>query len=209
MVAKVRLSYSSISTYKQCPYRWKKKYIDGIKEPMSEAQAEGHRFEEELLKGIDDKRMFNGISFESCHTQLPLTCTINYDDGITIDLIGIVDLVIVNKELATVIDIKRPKDYGTWNEKKALADAQVPFYCELVKNFLKKETRGFYYCCNKKDNRIRFLPAGKDCGTIIADAYQCNLGITQEIFHPKQNFMCTICPYFGKCTEGATNERTD
>lgn len=50
-----RWSYSSLSTYKQCPQKWKFSYIDGIEWPSSAAMARGtrmHLMAEEFLKGI-------------------------------------------------------------------------------------------------------------------------------------------------------------
>ena len=49
-----RWSYSSLSTYKQCPAKWKFSYIDGIEWPASAAMLRGtrmHSMAEDFLNG--------------------------------------------------------------------------------------------------------------------------------------------------------------
>lgn len=53
-----RWSYSSLSTYKQCPQKWKFSYIDKIDWPSSPAMARGsrmHLMAEEFVKGVVDR----------------------------------------------------------------------------------------------------------------------------------------------------------
>lgn len=53
-----RWSYSSLSTYKQCPAKWKFSYIDNIPWPPSAAMARGsrmHLMAEEFVKGVVDR----------------------------------------------------------------------------------------------------------------------------------------------------------
>jgi hypothetical protein len=53
-----RWSYSSLSTYKQCPAKWKFSYIDGISWPESAAMTRGsrmHLMAEEFVNGKVDR----------------------------------------------------------------------------------------------------------------------------------------------------------
>lgn len=53
-----RWSYSSLSTYKQCPLKWKLSYIDGIPWKPSAAMTRGsrmHLMAEEFVKGVVDR----------------------------------------------------------------------------------------------------------------------------------------------------------
>ena len=221
----IMLSKSSIKTYTQCPYKWKLKYIDKLKEPEGEALIRGSAAHK-LIEVFYKTNVFfeNGeFAFTDCDRELyefrelerrrMLALLNNKKDpqkyffplfqekkilNNILSLNGIVDAVYLNDadDEYIVIDYKTGKFDGTINKYRR----ELAFYKILLDNSKILDKPVKYWGIIFVDHGVAIIEEAKAisikaCWKAIE---RTRVGIVMKDFKKCPSPLCNWCGYCGK-----------
>lgn len=213
MVKKL-FSKSSIILYQQCPYKWKKCYIDDIKSISSYAQQRGinihKKIEEFYKKPVSTPLLKNFINFELRRVRemkkvgkfdkkyfYPIFQELKLENE-ELGLKGIIDAVYIN-----------PKDEGIiiidWKSGQYKGDIdgyrfELAVYAELLKHSGKVDDVKYWGIYWTDQDKLFFEEIDKN---YINQMYETIEQIKKEIelekFEPKPNIWCKYCQFKKEC----------
>lgn len=201
-----RWSYSSVSTYKQCPQKWKFSYIDGIEWPSSPAMTRGtrmHQMAEDFVTGKIERvpHEINKIGqlllvLQSQKAQAEAVWMLDYDWKPTQDsgkawVKAIVDVHYVLNNVLFVKDYKSGQMYDDHrNQLELYGLIGLCFYPEVKR----VESSAVYMDTGYEGMEGSLIPAmkpklierwQKDAETMMSD----------EVYEPIPGTACRWCPY--------------
>lgn len=216
------LNKSQANTFLQCPYKWKKIYIDGVKSIPSPAQERGiniHKKIEEFYKGLEadeDLRFFIGFEYKRVKSCIkdgkfekkyfyPLFQELTLSNE-KIGLKGTVDAVYINPkdDKLIIMDWKTGKFYGDNLDDYRF---ELAVYAELVKHSGKIDEDPAYWGIYFTDQDKLFFE--KIDNEYIRRMYATMDRVREEIeegtFKPKKNKWCFNCQFKNDCKEVQKN----
>ena len=210
------LSKSQVNTFLDCPYKWKKFYIDEIKSKPSPAQARGsaiHKKIEKFYKNPKpDDDLKNFIAFELRRVKDMLKEN-NFDkkyfypifqelkmQNEEIGLKGICDAVFINPgdDKLIIIDWKSGKYYP---DKFDDYRFELAVYSELLKHSGKIDEEPFYWGIYFTDaDKLFFEKIDKKyIDKMYETMDEVRKGIEEGIYEPKKNTWCWNCQFRKSC----------
>ncbi len=209
------LSKSQANLYLQCPYKWKKCYIDEIRSEPSYAQTRGIRIhkkvEEFYKKFLPDKELKNFIKFEheriqSCfkHNKFekkyffPLFQELKMFDE-KLGLKGFVDAVYINPEDdgVIVIDWKTGKYYP---DKFDDYRFELAVYASLLRASGKVDNVKYWGIYFLDQDKLFFEKIDEKYITKMHETLETvRKGIAEGNHEPKVNMWCKYCQFYKEC----------
>ncbi len=209
------LSKSSANLYLQCPYKWKKCYIDKIRSKPSLAQWRGiniHRKIERFYKNMEpDPDLQNLIAFErkrieSCKKNgkvdkkyfFPLFQELKMQSK-ELGLRGIVDAVFINPEDdgIIIIDWKTGRYYGNKLDDYRF---ELAVYAELLKASGKVDEVKYWGIYFTDADKLFFEKIDSEyIRRMYETIKKVREGIASNNFPIKRSFWCKFCQFKGSC----------
>ena len=215
-MTKKLLSKSQANLYMQCPYKWKKCYVDKIRSKPSKAQMRGikihekieHfyknpkpdadlknliRFEIQRVKDMMKDNTFDKKYFYPVFQELKMQ---NEELGLK----GIVDAVFINPKdnKLIVVDWKTGKYYP---DKFDDYRFELAVYAELLKNSGKiNEAPGYWAIYFIDQDKLFFEKIDKKyIDKMYETMKQVRQGIKEENYQAKENEWCYFCQFKKEC----------
>ncbi len=210
------LSKSQANTYLQCPYQWKKFYIDNIKSKPSPAQSRGIRIHAKIEKFYKnpkpDTDLKNFIGFELRRVKdmlkenkfnkkyfYPIFQELKMQNE-EIGLKGICDAVYINPKDNKLIII----DWKTGQYHKDKFDDyrfELAVYAELLKHSGKVDEEPGYWGIYFTDADKLFFEKidKKHIKKMYETVEKARQGMKNEEYMPKKNKWCWFCQFKREC----------
>jgi CRISPR/Cas system-associated exonuclease Cas4 (RecB family) len=216
MVDKKLLSKSSVNLYLQCPYKWKKSYVDEVRIIASPAQERGTRIHKKIENFYKnpkaDLELKNFINFEMRRIKdmvkenkfekkyfYPLFQELKLSND-KLGLKGIVDAVFINPkdDKLIVIDWKTGKYYENDIDNYRL---ELVIYKLLLENSgLVDEKVGYWGIYFTDQDKLFFESVDDNKENVcLATIMEARRGIEMESYHPKKNKWCFNCQFRKEC----------
>jgi len=207
MTKKTKISWSKLSLYEQCPYKWKRAYIDKVRELPSEALLRGRKEHKRMENLILQRQLPEGepvlSSFLEMYIYNPYIKNIKVEGSelkreySSFILNGRVDVIVIyNNGKVVVVD---------WKTGHGEADEdQLKFYCLLAldfipENFTHFEATFFYldggYFSGMKKYSLEDIKEFEE--DIIK---RCNKLLNEKEYKRKPNKYCYWCNFISECS---------
>lgn len=210
------LSKSSINLYLQCPFKWKRCYIDEVKSIPSPQQERGIRIHEKIEKFYknikEDDELKTFISFELKRLKklkaegkledryiYPLFQELKLENE-ELGLKGIIDVVFLNSTDDELVVL----DYKTGKYKpETLSDyrLELAVYKELLEKSGLTDAKVKYWGIHFVDADVLFFEEVKE--EYVKDMYETvelvREGIENKYFDPCPNEYCHWCQFKKEC----------
>lgn len=198
-------SYSKIECFRECPRKYKYRYIDKLDEPKNKYLEFGTKFHEAIPEGKSDdpiidlmiKELYKNEEFKKYVDRIE-----KFEDKVVFDY--------VNRDFISFLDatgedfileFKSSKD--KWSEKKFKEELQSALYIE-AKNILENKIKEFvYFIVTKPDKngeievQFRKVNHSNEKMKIISDTVN---EIEREIdFEKRGNRYCWFCSFYNNC----------
>ena len=100
-------------------------------------------------------------------------------------------------------DLKTCGSYSTWNEAKAMRDAQLNLYSAVISSLFKgAKVLAYYVCVNRTDFRTRTLPSASNPSEFMDKIYWAHQGmLAGRISECVTSWQCTMCELNGSCPQ--------
>jgi len=206
MIKPIRWSYSSVSTYKQCPQKWKFSYIDNIAWPASPAMARGtrmHQMAEDFVTGKIERvpHEINKIGqlllvLQSQKAQAEAVWMLDHEWKPTQDsgkawVKAIVDVHYVLNDVLFVKDYKSGQMYDDHrNQLELYGLIGLCFYPEVKR----VESSAVYMDTGHEGMEGSLIPAMKKK---LIEKWQkdAEIMMSDEVYEPIPSSACRWCPY--------------
>ena len=210
------LSKSQANLFLQCPYKWKKQYIDNIRSKPSIYQTRGiaiHKKVEKFYKNMKpDADLKNFIKFELRRIKdmikegkfdkkyfLPLFQELKMQN-VDLGLKGICDAVFINPEDdgLIVVDWKTGKYYPKKFDEYRF---ELAVYAELLKHSGKIDEEPKYWAIYFLDQDKLFFEKidKKYIDKMYKTMEEVREGIASKNYQPKKNEWCYFCNFKRNC----------
>ena len=220
------LSKSQANLFIQCPYKWKRVYVDNIRSLPSPAQERGIKIHEKIekfyknMKPDEDLKHF--IRFELQRAKdlfksgkkdmkyfYPLFQELKMKNE-EIGLKGIVDAVYINPDddKLIIIDWKTGKFYRNKFDDYRF---ELAVYAELLAHSGKvDEAPGYWGIYFVDQDKLFFEKINKDYITKMYETMKkVREGIKNGEYKPKRNIWCRYCQFKNECMKGGVKWKQD